>query len=125
PAPGTSRSCFTSKGVDPLTRPRTSRGCAPEVGLNGDYRMRLFLRISALLAPLLLSAWALPGCSSDEGGGKMGTGAMTDGKMDGGAMAGGKMEAGAMDKGKMDGGKMGGAMDKGKMDGGKMEETSK
>jgi uncharacterized protein involved in copper resistance len=95
--------------------------------------MRSFLRLTALAAPLLLTAWAFPGCSQDEGAeGKMvgampgKTGPMDKGKMDGGAMDKGKMDGGAMDKGKMDGG----AMDKGKMDGGamdkgKMEGTSK
>ena len=65
--------------------------------------MRSFFRLTTLFASLLLTAWALPGCSSDEGAG---------GKMDAGAMETGKMDGGAMDKGKMDG-----AMDKGKMDG--------
>jgi hypothetical protein len=86
--------------------------------------MRSFLRLTTLIASCLLTVWALPGCSSDQGtGAKMesGAGAMDKGKMDGGAMETGKM-GGAMDKGKMDGGametgKMGGAMDKGKMDG--------
>jgi hypothetical protein len=55
--------------------------------------MRSILRLTTLVAALLLTAWALPGCSSDEGAG---------GKMDSGAMESGKM-GGAMDKGKMDG----------------------
>ncbi len=65
---------------------------------------------TALAAPLLLTAWAFPGCSQDEGtGGKMDgampgkTGAMDKGKMDGVAMDKGKMDGGAMDKGKMEG----------------------
>jgi hypothetical protein len=88
--------------------------------------MRSFLRLTTLAASLLVTAWALPGCSSDEGtGGKMDSGAMATGKM-GGAMDKGKMDDGAMESGKMDGG----AMDRGKMDGGamdkgKMEGTSK
>jgi hypothetical protein len=91
--------------------------------------MRLFLRLTTLVASCLLTVWALPGCSDNEGtGGKMEGGAMPSGKMEGGAMD--KME-GAMDKGKMDGAmnKMEGAMDKGKMDGamdkGKMDGTPK
>ncbi len=81
--------------------------------------MRSFLRHTALIASLSLTAWAFPGCSQDEGSaGKM-EGAMPGAKT--GAMDKGKMEGGAMDKGKMDGamdkGKMDGAMDKGKMDG--------
>ena len=76
--------------------------------------MRSFLRLTTLVALCLCTAWALPGCSSDQGtGDKMEGGAMPSGKMDGGAMDKGKMDGGAMDKGKMDGG----AMDKGKMDG--------
>ena len=85
--------------------------------------MRSYLRLTTLVASMLLTIWAFPGCSSNEGdGGKMdgGTmpsckmgGAMDKGKMDGGAMEGGKMQGGAMDKGKM----QGGAMDKGKMEG--------
>ena len=83
--------------------------------------MRSFLRLTTLVASLLVTAWAVPGCSSDEddraGEGKM-EGAMDKGKMEG-AMDKGKM-GGAMDKGKMGGamdkGKMGGAMDKGKME---------
>jgi len=84
--------------------------------------MRSLLRLTTLNASLLMAAWAVPGCSSDETtGGKM-QGAAPSGKMEGGAMDKGKME-GAMDKGKMEGGamdkgKMGGAMDKGKMEGG-------
>jgi hypothetical protein len=75
--------------------------------------MRSILRLTTLVASLLMTAWAFPGCSSDEGtAGKMEGGAMTTGKMEGGAMTTGKME-GAMDKGKMDSG----AMDKGKMEG--------
>jgi hypothetical protein len=75
--------------------------------------MRSFLRITTLVASLLVTAWVFPGCSSsDEGTApKMDSGAMTTGKM-GGAMESGKM-GGAMDKDKMGGG----AMDKGKMDG--------
>jgi hypothetical protein len=61
--------------------------------------MRSFLRLTTLVASLLMTAWAVPGCSSKD-------------------TTGGKME-GAMDKGKMEGatdkGKMGGTMDKGKM----------
>ena len=80
--------------------------------------MRLFLRLTTLVASLLMTAWAVPGCSSNDTiGGKM-EGAMPSGKMEG-AMDKGKME-GATDKGKMGGamdkGKMGGAMDKGKME---------
>jgi len=76
--------------------------------------MRCFLRLTTLAASLLVTVWALPGCSSnEEAGGKMNGGAMPSGKMDGGAMDKGKMDGGAMGKGKMDGG----AMDKGKMDG--------
>jgi hypothetical protein len=82
--------------------------------------MRSFLRLTTVVAPLLLTICAFSGCSPDEGaGGKMNGGAMDKGKMDG-AMDKGKMD-GTMDKGKMDGamdkGKMDGAMDKGKMDG--------
>ena len=58
--------------------------------------MRSFLRLTTLVASLLVTAWAFPGCSSDEG---------TGGKIDGGAMPTGKM-GGAMDKGKLDGGAM-------------------
>ena len=77
--------------------------------------MRSFLRLTTLVASLLMTAWAVPGCSSkDTTGGKM-EGAKPSGKMEGtdkGKMATekGKM-GGAMDKGKM-----GGAMDKGKME---------
>ena len=71
--------------------------------------MRSFLRLTTLVASLLMTAWAVPGCSSkDTTGGKM-EGAKPSGKMEG-AMDKGKME-GAMDKGKMEG-----AMDKGKME---------
>jgi hypothetical protein len=53
--------------------------------------MRLLLRLTTLVASLLITAWAIPGCSSDDsGGGKMG-----------GATPSGKME-GAVDKGKME-----------------------
>ena len=98
--------------------------------------MRSFLRLTTLVASLLVTAWAVPGCSSNETtGGKM-EGAMPSGKME---RRHGQGQDGAADKarwrhqGKMDGamdkGKMGGAMDKGKMDGamdkGKMEGTSK
>jgi pentapeptide MXKDX repeat protein len=76
--------------------------------------MRWYLRLTTLVASLVVTAWALPGCSSnEETGGRMDGGAMDKGKMDGGAMEKGKMDGGAMDKGKMDGG----AMDKGKMEG--------
>jgi len=65
--------------------------------------MRSFLRLTTFVASCLLTLWALPGCSSDQGtGDKMESGAMDKGKMDGGAMDKGKMD-GAMDKGKMDG----------------------
>jgi hypothetical protein len=75
--------------------------------------MRSFLRLTTLVASLLVTAWAFPGCSSDEGtGGKMDSGAMPTGKM-GGAMDKGKMDGGAMEGGKMDGR----AMDKDKMEG--------
>ena len=94
--------------------------------------MRFFIRTTTLVASLLVTAWAFPGCSSSDEGtaaktdsgamasGKMG-GAMEKEKMGGGAMESGKM-GGAMDKDKMDGGamdkdKMGGAMGKDKMDG--------
>jgi hypothetical protein len=56
--------------------------------------MRAYLRLTTLVASILLTMWAFPGCSSNEGDG---------GKMDGGAMDKGKMDGGAMDKGKMDG----------------------
>ena len=62
--------------------------------------MRSFLRLTTLVASLLMIAWAVPGCSSND---------TTGGKMEG-AKPSGKME-GAMEKGKM-----GGAMDKGKME---------
>jgi hypothetical protein len=76
--------------------------------------MSSFLRCTTLAASLLVTVWALPGCSSNEdAGSKMDAGAMPSGKMDGGAMDKGKMDGGAMKSGKMDGG----AMDKGKMDG--------
>jgi hypothetical protein len=85
--------------------------------------MRSFIRITPLVASLLVTAWVFPGCSSsDEGTApKMDSGAMTTGKM-GGAMDKGKVGGGAMESGKMGGAmdkdKMGGgAMDKGKMDG--------
>jgi hypothetical protein len=105
--------------------------------------MRSFLRLTTLVASCLLTVWALPGCSDNEGtGGKMEGGAMPSGKMEGGAMPSGKMEGGAMPPGKMEGGamppgkmeggamnKMDGAMDKGKMDGamdkGRMEVPPK
>jgi hypothetical protein len=65
--------------------------------------MRSFLRLTTFVASLLVTAWAFPGCSSEEGtGGKMDSGAKPTGKM-GGAMDGGKMDGGAMDKGKMEG----------------------
>jgi hypothetical protein len=89
--------------------------------------MRSVLRISTLLASLLVAACALPGCSSDEGtAAKTDSGAMTTGKMGGGGMDKDKM-GGAMDKDKMDGsmdkGKMGtGAMDKDKMGTGAMDK---
>ena len=55
--------------------------------------MRSILRITTLVASLLLTVWIVPGCSPNEGdSGKMDTGAMPSGKMDG-----------ATDKGKMDG----------------------
>jgi hypothetical protein len=64
--------------------------------------MRSFLRLTTLVASLLMTAWAIPGCSSDDtAGGKM-PGASPGGKMEGGAMDKGKMEGGATDKGKMD-----------------------
>jgi uncharacterized protein involved in copper resistance len=75
--------------------------------------MRSFLRLTTLAALLLVTVWALPGCSSHEDArAKMDGGGMPSGKMDGGAMDKGKMDGGAMDKGKMDSG----AMKKGKMD---------
>jgi hypothetical protein len=97
--------------------------------------MHWYLRLTTLAASLLVTAWAFPGCSSDEGtAGKIDSGTMSTGKMDG-AMDKGKMGGGAMDKGKMDGamdkGKMGGGamesgkMDSGAMDKGKMDGTSK
>jgi hypothetical protein len=55
--------------------------------------MHSFLRLTTFVASCLLTVWALPGCSGNEGAG---------GKMDGGAMSTGKMEGGAMDKGKME-----------------------
>ena len=71
--------------------------------------MRSFLRLTTLVASLLINAWAVPGCSSnDTSGGKM-EGAKPSGKMEG-ATDKGKM-GGPMDKGKMEG-----AMDKGKME---------
>jgi len=84
--------------------------------------MRFFIRTTTLVASLLVTAWALPGCSpTDEGtAAKMDNGAMASGKM-GGAMDKEKLDGGAMEGGKMGGAmdkdKMGGAMDKGKMDG--------
>ena len=73
--------------------------------------MRSLLRLTALVASLIVTAWTFTGCSPAEtGGGKM-QGPAPSGTMDGGAMDKGKM-GGAMDKGKMDGG----AMDKGKME---------
>jgi hypothetical protein len=66
--------------------------------------MRSILRLTTLVASLLMTAWAFPGCSSDEGtAGKMDSGAMTTGKMEGGASDKGKLDSGAMDKGKMEG----------------------
>ena len=53
--------------------------------------MRSFLRLTTLVASLLMTAWAVPGCSSND---------TTGGKMEG-AKPSGKME-GAMDKGKME-----------------------
>ncbi len=80
--------------------------------------MRSILRLTTLVASLLMTAWAIAGCSSNDSAGEKMPGAMPSGKMEG-AMDKGKME-GAMDKGKMEGtmdkGKMEGAMDKGKMD---------
>ena len=74
--------------------------------------MRSASRLMTLVAALLVTAWAVSGCSPDEGDkGKMGGGTMTSGKMDG-AMDKGKMDGGAMETGKMDG-----AMEKGKMEG--------
>ena len=71
--------------------------------------MRSYLRLTSLVASLLMTAWAVPGCSSnDTTGGKM-EGAKPSGKMEG-AMEKGKME-GAMEKGKMEG-----AMEKGEME---------
>ena len=55
--------------------------------------MRSFFRTTTLAAMLSMAAYALPGCSSDDGSGA---------KMEGGAMDKGKMEGGTMDKGKMD-----------------------
>ena len=78
--------------------------------------MRWHLRLASLAALSLVTAWAAPGCSSDEG---------AAGKMDGGAMDKDKMGGGPMDKDKMggmDSGKMGGPMDKDKMGGGAMEK---
>jgi hypothetical protein len=83
--------------------------------------MRFFLRITTVVASLLVTAWALPGCSSSDEwtAAKMDSGAMDKDKM-GGAMDKDKM-AGALDKDKMGGAmdkdKMAGAMDKDKMDG--------
>jgi hypothetical protein len=75
--------------------------------------MRWYLRLTTLVASLLVTAWAFPGCSSDEGTeGKTDSGAISTGKMDD-AMDKGKMGGGAMETGKMDGG----AMEKGKMNG--------
>jgi hypothetical protein len=84
--------------------------------------MRFFIRTTTLVASLLMTAWAFPGCSSSDEGtaAKMEGGAMPSGKM-GGAMDKDKMSGGAMESGKMGGAmdkdKMGGAMDKDKMDG--------
>jgi hypothetical protein len=88
--------------------------------------MNSLIRVTALVASCLFTAWALPGCSSNEGASdRMQVGAMEKGQMEG-AMGKDKMDGGAMDKGKMEGamekGKMEGAMDKGKMDGGAMEK---
>ena len=82
--------------------------------------MRSFLRLTTLVASLLMTAWAVPGCSSEDEA-KPGarwrapwtrarwkapwTRARWSGAMDKGKMGG------ATDKGKMDG-----AMDKGKME---------
>jgi hypothetical protein len=62
--------------------------------------MRPLLRLTTLVASLLLTAWAIAGCSSNDSAGEKMPGAMPSGKMEG-AMDKGKME-GAMDKGKMD-----------------------
>ena len=80
--------------------------------------MRAYLRITTLVASLLVTAWAFPGCSSSDDGptAKLDTGAMSSGKMSGG------MDKGKMDGGAMESGKMGGAMDKGKMDGGAIDK---
>jgi hypothetical protein len=85
--------------------------------------MRFFIRTTTLVAALLVTASAFPGCSSSDEGtvAKPDSGAMASGKM-GGAMDKDKMAGGAMEKDKMAGGamesgKMGGAMDKDKMDG--------
>ena len=56
--------------------------------------MRSFLRCTTLAASLLVTVWAVPGCSSNEdAGGNMDAGAMDKGKMGGGAMSTGKMDA--------------------------------
>lgn len=62
--------------------------------------MRSILRLTTLVASLLMTAWAIAGCSSNDSAGEKIQGAMDKGKMEG-AMDKGKME-GAMDKGKMD-----------------------
>ena len=54
--------------------------------------MRSFLRLTTLVASLLMTAWTVPGCSSND---------TTGGKMEG-AKPSGKME-GSMEKGKMEG----------------------
>ena len=79
--------------------------------------MRSFLRLTTLVASLLMTAWAVPGCSSkDTTGGKMEVGKVHVRTRVPSRVA----RWAAMDKGKMEGatdkGKMGGAMDKGKME---------
>ena len=78
--------------------------------------MRSFLRLTALAAPLLLTAWAFPGCSQDEGTGGA--------QMDGASMP--EQDRRCMDKGQ-DGWRRHGQReqdgwrrppDKGKMEGG-------
>ena len=93
--------------------------------------MRSFLRLTTLVASVLVTAWAVPGCSSRR---RQPAGKMEAGKADGpGRRWASRMArwtapwtrarwrrrhgqrqdgSGAMDKGKMDG-----AMDKGKMEG--------
>ena len=67
--------------------------------------MRSHLRLTTLVASLLVTAWAFPGCSSAEEGqpAKTDSGAMPSGRMAGGAMDKDKMGGGAMDKDKMGG----------------------